>query len=91
MVYFDQILYVCMSILSYHWHEWQHFMMDEALLCISPVGCCQLVKMLITLEQHDIFGSTFANLLYLHYPATGMQSDVKGLLSISSARLGLLV
>ena len=31
--------------------------MDVALLSISPASHCQLVKMLITLEQHGIFGS----------------------------------
>ena len=40
------------------------FMLDEALLSISPVGCGQLVKMLITLEPHGIFAS-FAFLFIL--------------------------
>ena len=34
--------------------------MNEALLSISLAGCGQLVKMLITLEPHGIFGSIFA-------------------------------
>ena len=32
------------------------FLMDEALLSISPAGRGELVKMLITLEPHGIFG-----------------------------------
>ena len=37
------------------------FLMDKALLSISPAGCGQLVKMLITLDPHaiGIFGSGF--------------------------------
>ena len=34
-------------------------MMDKALLSISPAGRCQLLEMLITLEQHGTFGSHF--------------------------------
>ena len=40
-------------------------MMDKALLSISPAGRCQLVKMLITLEQHGTFGSHFELLFIL--------------------------
>ena len=33
------------------------FMMDVALLSISPTGRGQLMEMLITLEPHGVFGS----------------------------------
>ena len=36
--------------------------MDEALLSISPAGRGQIVKILITLEPHGIFGSNFSYL-----------------------------
>ena len=39
--------------------------MDLALLCISPASRGQLVKMLITLEPHGIFGSNCI-LVYLN-------------------------
>ena len=55
MVYFDQIL---------HTHAFQHclttgmrVLMEEALLSISATSHGQLVKVLITLEPHGIFGS----------------------------------
>ena len=38
---------------------------DEASPSISPAGRGQLVKMLITLESHDIFCSNFAYLYNL--------------------------
>ena len=38
---------------------------DEALPSISPVGRCKLVKMLINIEPHGIFWSTFAYLYTL--------------------------
>ena len=41
------------------------FLMDEALLSISPAGSGQLVKILITLESHGIFRSNFAYLFIL--------------------------
>ena len=37
--------------------------MDEALLSSSPAGHGYLVKMLVALEPHGIFGSNFAHLL----------------------------
>ena len=37
--------------------------MDEGLLNISPTGCGQLVKLLITLATHCIFGSNFAKIV----------------------------
>ena len=40
-------------------------MMDESLLSMISAGCGQLVKMLITLEPHGIFGSNFAYLSIL--------------------------
>ena len=58
-----------------HKHACQHcltidmrsslFLMDEALLNISPVGHGRLVKILITFEPHGIFGSNFAYLFIL--------------------------
>ena len=39
--------------------------MGEALLSISPAGRGQLVKILITLEPHGIFGSNFVHLYIL--------------------------
>ena len=39
--------------------------MNEALLSINPAGRGHLVKMLITLEPRDIFGSNFAYLFIL--------------------------
>ena len=52
--------------------------MDDALLSMSPVGRGQLVKMLITLEPHGIFGSNFAylSILTLSSHCTGMQKGV---------------
>ena len=68
-------------------------MKDEGLLSTSLVCCGQLVKMLITLETHGIFGSNFAHLLlFIQYcPATGMQNGDEGLTSIILACHGLLV
>ena len=64
MEYFDQMLstYICMPILSNHWHAQQPVLVDKALLSIVTGGCGQLVKMLITLEPHGIFGLYFAYL-----------------------------
>ena len=45
-----QLLHV--STLFDHWHVYPPFLMDEALLSISPAGRGQLVKMLTTLELH---------------------------------------
>ena len=42
--------------------------MDEGLLRISPVGCGQLLKLLITLEPHDIFGLHFADVVRMCGP-----------------------
>ena len=57
MVYFDYILhtYACKYSLATDMRN-HIFVMDDALLSISPVCCGQLVKMLITLEPHGIFG-----------------------------------
>ena len=41
-----------MSTLFDHWHVYPPFLMEEALLSISPARRGQLVKMLITLELH---------------------------------------
>ena len=64
--------------------------MDEGLLSIISAGCGQLVKMLITIELHGIFGSNFAYLVY-HCPVTGMQNGDEALLNIILAGWGLLV
>ena len=62
-----------MSTLSNHWHAQHPFLMDNALLSISPASFGQLVKMLTTLESH---GSNiwiiFCILIYC--PATGIQN-----------------
>ena len=64
MVYFDQAshTYACQYCLTSGMRN--IFLMDEALLSISPAGRGrdQLVKMLITLEPNGtyIFGSNFA-------------------------------
>ena len=39
-------------------HALQPFLMDVALLSISPAGHGQLVKIHVTLKLHGIFGST---------------------------------
>ena len=49
-----------MSTLFDHWHVYPPFLVDKALLSISPAGRCQLLKMLTTFEPHSIFGSNFA-------------------------------
>ena len=60
---FDHIFaYTRMSTFSNHWHAKPHVLMEKGLLSISPACCGQLVKMLITLEPHGIFGSNFAYL-----------------------------
>ena len=55
-----------MSILSNNWHvHITEFLMDKGLLSIISADCGQLVKMLISLEPHGIFGSNFAYLFIL--------------------------
>ena len=49
------------------------------------------MKMLITLELHGIFGSNFAYLFILTFPATGMQYGEEALPSIILTSPGLLV
>ena len=41
------------------------FLMDNGLLSIISAGCGQLVKMLITLEPHEVFKANVAYLLTL--------------------------
>ena len=60
------------------------FLMDEALLSISPAGRGQLVKIIITLEPHCIFETNFACL----YTLTGMQNGDEAAPSIISAGQG---
>ena len=60
MVYFYQILhtYACQNRLT---TDMQNILcVNETLLSISPADGGKLVKMLITLEPHGIFGSNFA-------------------------------
>ena len=57
--------YICMSTFHKHWHAKPTFLLDEGLLSISLPCCCQLVKMIITLEPYGIFGSNFAYLFIL--------------------------
>ena len=58
--------------------------MDEDLLSISPADCVQLVKILITLEPHDIHAfASNSEYIFLHR----MQSDEHQ----SAASRGLLV
>ena len=54
------------------------FLTDEALLSINQAGRGQLVKLLITLEPHGIFGSNFAYLfiLTLFYPFSNICTDI---------------
>ena len=62
MVYFDQILHTSTFLLCLDIGMQNG---DETLLSISPVGHGQLVKTLINLELHRIFGSNFAYLYIL--------------------------
>ena len=65
--------------------------MDGGLLSIISAGSGQLVKVVITLSLHGIFGSYFACLyiyiyiyiyIYKHCPVTGMQNGDEALPSI---------
>ena len=56
----SNFVYVRMPTLYNHWHVKTHFLMDKALLSISPAGRGELVKIPITLEPQGIFGSNFA-------------------------------
>ena len=60
MVYFDHILhtYVFNICLTTGMRN-RLFLLDVALLSISSAGRGQLVKMLITLEPHGIFGTNY--------------------------------
>ena len=66
MAYFDHNLHTnaCQHYLTTGMSN-SDFLMDEGLLSIISVGCGQLVKMLITLELHGIFGSNDAFLFIL--------------------------
>ena len=50
------------------------FFMDVALLNISPARYGHLVKMLIILELHGIFGSNCITCLFKHCPAIAMHN-----------------
>ena len=62
MLYCDQILH---TYIFYHCLDTGLQNGDEASLSISPAGRGQLVKMLITLEPHDIFLSNIAHFYIL--------------------------
>ena len=62
--------------------------MDDTLLSISPAGCGQLVKMLITLEPRGIFGSNFALSLLKHCLAIDMQNGGEALPKIVRSMIG---
>ena len=64
---------------------------DEASPSIILAGRVLLVKMLIILELHDIFGSIFLYLCILHCPATGMIKGDEASPSIILAGRPLLV
>ena len=70
--------------LSNNWHALQPYLIDDAMLSISPAGRGQLVKLLITLEPHGIFA-------YLYILDTGMQNGDEASSSISPADRGQLV
>ena len=54
-----------MSTLSNNCYAQHPFLRGEALLSINTAGHGHLVKMLINLEPHGIFGSKFAYLIIL--------------------------
>ena len=63
----------------------------KALLSNSPAGRGQLVKIIITLEPHGIFGSNLPCLYkFTHCPATGMQNGDEASPSIDSTGRGRL-
>ena len=64
-IFGSNIAYIFMATSSSYWYAEQLPLMDEELLSISPVGCGQLVQMLITLEPHGILGSKCACLFIL--------------------------
>ena len=70
MVYFDQVVhtYACWHCLTTACNT--AFLMDEALLSISPVGRGQLVKMLIALEPHILLIHHVLSLSRLWYCKT---------------------
>ena len=49
-----------MATLSTNWYAQQPFVLDKALLSISPASLGHLVKMLISLEPDGMFGPDFA-------------------------------
>ena len=68
MVFFDIVLHTkaCQHYLTTGMFN-SLFLMDEGLLSTFSAGCGLLVKMLITLEPHGIFGSHFAYLFILTF------------------------
>ena len=66
MVYLVQILY---TYVFYHYPATGMRKGDEASLRIILAGRALLVKMLITLEPHGIFGSNFVYLCILTLPS----------------------
>ena len=59
---------------------------DEASPSINLAGQALLVKMLITLEPHDIFSSNFASLYTLHCLDTSMQKQRRGFTELASVQ-----
>ena len=58
------------------------FLMDKGLLSIFSAGCSKLVKMLITLEQHDILDQILHSYMFKHCPVIGMRNGDEALPSI---------
>ena len=70
-IYFDRMLHTYVGPMSTLSNRVTClFLMDEVLLRIGPAGCGQLVKMIITLEPHGIFGSTFTYLFFYKFILT---------------------
>ena len=61
--------------------------MNEALLSISLTGCGKLVKMLITLEPHSIFGSNFAYLFIFTFSRHWYAKRWRGFVSVDRGHL----
>ena len=57
----------CLTIAMSYRLNLQPFFMDEALLSNSQTGRGKIVKLLITLEPHGIFGSNFEYLFILTF------------------------
>ena len=67
------------------------FLVEEAMLSISPVSRGPLVKMIITFEPHGIFGSNFADFFILSLSIHWYANGDEALSSIILSGQGLLV